>query len=73
MTDSQWFTLASITRRNGMALAIVIGYLVREHKDWFLNLPQLLADAAVQKPEELLWVNEVLRSKAQSILSVLTN
>jgi hypothetical protein len=56
-----------------MALAIVIGYLGKEHKNWFLNLPQLLADAAEQHPEELLWMNEVLRSKAQSILSVNTN
>jgi hypothetical protein len=71
--DSQWFTIAEITRRDGMALAILIGYLSKEHKEWFLNLPQLLADAAVQYPEELLWVNEVLRSDAQSILSVLTN
>jgi hypothetical protein len=62
--DCQWLTLAEITRRDGMALSIVIGYLGREHKNWFLNLPQLLADAAIQHPEELLWVNEVLRSNA---------
>ncbi|NJL09963.1 MAG: hypothetical protein HC908_06615, partial [Calothrix sp. SM1_7_51] len=41
--DCQWSTLAEITRRNGIALTIVIGYLGKEHRDWFFNLPQLLA------------------------------
>ncbi|MBW4510735.1 MAG: hypothetical protein KME64_30090 [Scytonematopsis contorta HA4267-MV1] len=71
--DCQWLTLASITRRNGMALIIVIGYLGKDHRDWFFNLPQLLADAAIRHPEELLWVNQVLRSQAESLLTVLSN
>jgi hypothetical protein len=71
--NCQWLTLASITRRNGMALTIVIGYLGKEHRDWFFHLPQLLADAAIRHPEELLWVNQVLRSQAESLLTVLLN
>ena len=56
--EEQWNTLAEITRRNSKTLAIVIGYSGKEHKDWFLNLPQLLANVAVYNSEELEWVNK---------------
>ncbi|MEL6166200.1 MAG: hypothetical protein AAFR37_21460, partial [Cyanobacteria bacterium J06628_3] len=51
--EEQWNTLASITLRNSKALMVVIGYSKKEHKDWFFNLSQLLADAALENPEEL--------------------
>ncbi|NJL11330.1 MAG: hypothetical protein HC908_17480, partial [Calothrix sp. SM1_7_51] len=71
--DQQWLTLAEITKRNSRALIVVIGYTGPETKEWFFNLPKILAEAAVQHPEELLWVNGVLRSQAESLLTVLAN
>ncbi|MEO0843952.1 MAG: hypothetical protein AAF063_34445, partial [Cyanobacteria bacterium J06643_5] len=62
--EEQWNTLASITLRNSKALMVVIGYSKKEHKDWFFNLPQLLADAALENPQELDWVDKRLRSEA---------
>ena len=62
--EEQWNTLASITLRNSKALMVVIGYSKKEHKDWFFNLSQLLADAALENPEELGWVDKRLRSEA---------
>ena len=65
----QWNTLAQITRRNSRNLAVVIGYSGALHKDWFFNLPKLLAYAALENPEELDWVSERLRSEALSIIA----
>ncbi|MEM1395573.1 MAG: hypothetical protein AAGG00_20250, partial [Cyanobacteria bacterium P01_H01_bin.150] len=42
----------------------VIGYSKKEHKDWLFNLSQLLADAALENPQELEWVDKRLRSEA---------
>ncbi|MEM1395670.1 MAG: hypothetical protein AAGG00_20760 [Cyanobacteria bacterium P01_H01_bin.150] len=67
--EEQWNTLASITLRNSKALMVVIGYSKKEHKDWFFNLSQLLADAALENPEELGWVDKRLRSEALLIIS----
>ena len=50
----------------------VIGYSKKEHKDWFFNLSQLLADAALENPEELDWVDKRLRSEALLIISNMT-
>jgi len=65
----QWNILAEITRRNSKALMIVIGYSGKEHKDWFFDLPQLLANAASKNPQELEWVDKRLRSEALLIIS----
>lgn len=65
----QWNSLAEITRRNSRALMIVIGYSGKQHKDWFFNLSQLLADAVLENPEELEWVDKRLRSEALEIIS----
>ena len=67
--EEQWNTLAQITLRNSKALMIVIGYSGKQHKDWFFNLPQLLADAVLENPEELDWVDKRLRSEALLIIS----
>ncbi|MCJ8283225.1 MAG: hypothetical protein MJK14_26355 [Rivularia sp. ALOHA_DT_140] len=67
--EEQWDTLASITLRNSKALMVVIGYSKKEHKNWFFNLSQLLADAALENPEELDWVDKRLRSEALLIIS----
>lgn len=61
-------TLAQITRRNSKILAVVIGYSRGEHKEWFFNLPKLLAYAALENPEELEWVSERLPSEALLII-----
>ncbi len=65
----QWNALAQITRRSSKALMIVIGYSGKEHKHWFFSLPQLLANAALDNPEELEWVDKRLRSEALLIIS----
>lgn len=67
--SEQWNTLAKITHRNNQALMVVIGYLGKEHKDWFFNLPQLLANAALDNPQELQWVDKRLRSQALLLIS----
>ncbi|MEL6461681.1 MAG: hypothetical protein AAFQ91_26200 [Cyanobacteria bacterium J06621_15] len=67
--EEQWNTLASITLRNSKALMVVIGYSKKEHKDWFFNLSQLLADAALENPQELDWVDKRLRSDALLVIS----
>jgi hypothetical protein len=65
----QWNTLAQIIRRNSKVLMIVIGCSGKEHKDWFFNLPQLLANAALDNPEELEWVDKRLRSEALLLIA----
>ena len=70
--EEQWNTLVSITLRNSKALMVVIGYSKKEHKDWFFYLSQLLADAALENPEELEWVDKRLRSEALLIISNMT-
>lgn len=67
--EEQWNTLASITRRNSKALAVVIENSGNEYKDWLLNLSQLLAKAVLENPEELDWVDERLREEALLIIS----
>ncbi|MBV6622365.1 MAG: hypothetical protein KI793_05310 [Rivularia sp. (in: Bacteria)] len=67
--SQQWNALAEITRRNSKALMVVIGYSGKEHSEWFFNLNQLLADAALDNPEELEWVDKRLRSEALSLIA----
>ncbi|AFY58638.1 hypothetical protein Riv7116_6291 [Rivularia sp. PCC 7116] len=67
--SEQWNTLAQITRRNSKALMVVVGYSGKEHSEWFFNLPQILADAALDNPEELDWVDKRLRSEALLLIS----
>jgi hypothetical protein len=67
--SEQWNTLAEITRRNSKALMVVAEYSGKEHSEWFLNLPQLLADAALDNSEELEWVDKRLRSEALLLIS----
>ena len=67
--EEQWNTLAQVTRRNSRTLMIVIEYSGKKYKDWFFNLPQLLADAVLENPEELDWVDKRLRSEALLIIS----
>ena len=67
--SEQWSTLAEITRRNSKALMIVVGYSGKEHSEWFFDLPQLLADAALKNSEELEWVDKKLRSQALLLIA----
>ncbi len=67
--SEQWDTLAEITRRNSKALMVVVGYSGKEHSEWFFNLPQLLADAALKNSEELEWVDKKLRSQALLLIA----
>ena len=67
--SEQWNTLAEITCRNSKALMIVVGYSGKEDSEWFFNLPQLLADAALDNPEELEWVDKKLRSDALLLIA----
>ncbi|MGB3640428.1 MAG: hypothetical protein WBA39_23070 [Rivularia sp. (in: cyanobacteria)] len=67
--SEQWNTLAEITCRNSKALMVVVRYSGKEDSEWFLNLPQLLADAALDNPEELEWVDKRLRSQALLLIS----
>jgi len=70
--EEQWNTLALITLRNSKALAVIIGNLGEEYKDWLLNLPRLFANAVLENPEELDWVDKKLRSEALLIISNMT-
>ncbi|BAY87764.1 hypothetical protein NIES267_72880 (plasmid) [Calothrix parasitica NIES-267] len=70
--EEQWNTLASITYKDINALAIVIENSGTYHKEWLLNLPRLLADAVLENPEELEWVDKQLRSEALSLISKIT-
>lgn len=65
----QWNTLADITQRKNKALMVVIGYSGKEHADWLMNLPQLLANAALINPQELEWVNKRLCTEALQLIS----
>lgn len=65
----QWNALAEITRRNIEILQLLVKCSRKEGSEWFLNLPQLLADAALNNPEELEWVNKKLRSQAMLFIS----
>ena len=67
--EEQWNNLASITRRNSKALLFLIGNSGKEYKDWLLNLPQLLANAVLDNPEELDWVDKRLRSEALLLIA----
>ncbi len=67
--SEQWNTLAEITRRNSKALMVLKGYSGKEHSEWFFDLPQLLADAALDNPEELEWVDKKLRSEALLLIA----
>ncbi|MGB7379288.1 MAG: hypothetical protein WA959_22340 [Rivularia sp. (in: cyanobacteria)] len=67
--SKQWNTLAEITRRNSKALMVLKGYSGEEHSEWFFDLPQLLADAALDNPEELEWVDKKLRSQALLLIA----
>ena len=67
--SEQWNTLAEITARNSKALMVMVGYSGKENSQWFFNLPQLLADAALNNPEELEWVDVILRSDALLLIS----
>ncbi|NJO63197.1 MAG: hypothetical protein HC836_34750 [Richelia sp. RM2_1_2] len=62
--SEQWKVFTDITKRNSFALAVIIGYSVKENKKWLSNLPQLIADAAITNPIELEWVGNRLRTEA---------
>lgn len=68
--SEQWNSLAKITRRNTKALMVIAGYSGKEDSEWFFNLPQLLANAALDNPEELEWVDKRLCSQALLLISV---
>lgn len=70
--EQQWLTLAEITKRNSNALVIFMDFIDKDTKEWFFNLPVLLAGCAVDHPEELLWVDNVLREEAESMLNIST-
>ncbi|AFY57368.1 hypothetical protein Riv7116_4961 [Rivularia sp. PCC 7116] len=63
-TCDTWESIATVTQRDSMSLAFVVGFLEDEQKAWFENLPKLLADYAVTNPEELMWVDGVTRTRA---------
>lgn len=67
--SEQWNILAEITRRNSEALQLVVKCSGKEDSEWFFNLPKLLADAALDNPDELEWVNKNLRSQALLLIS----
>jgi len=67
--SEQWNALAEITRRNSEVLQLVVTCSGKEDSEWFLNLPQLLADVALNNSEELEWVNKRLRSQALLLIS----
>ncbi len=54
-------------------VAVVTGRLSKEHYAWFDNLPKLLAQAASINPEELEWVDSVLRAKALAVIGFEVN
>ena len=63
-----WESIATVTQRDSMSLAFVIGFLDSEQKAWFENLPKLLAEFAVNHPEELMWVDGVTRTLALAFM-----
>lgn len=67
--SEQWNILAEITRRNSEVLQLVVKCSGKEDSEWFFNLPQLLADAALDNPEELEWVDKRLRSQAMLLIA----
>ncbi len=67
-TCDTWESIATATQCDSMSLAFVIGFLGDEQKAWFENLPKLLAEYAVTHPEELIWVDGVIRTKALAIM-----
>ncbi len=67
-TCDTWESIATVTQRDSMSLAFVIGSLDKEHKAWFENLPKLLASKAETNPEELMWVDGVTRTKALAVM-----
>ncbi|MGF1676717.1 MAG: hypothetical protein ACFCUV_24020 [Rivularia sp. (in: cyanobacteria)] len=67
--SEQWKVFTDITKRNSKALAVIIGYSVKENKKWLSNLPQLIADAAITNPTELEWVGNRLRTEALLLIS----
>ncbi|MGB6299823.1 MAG: hypothetical protein WBF90_27110 [Rivularia sp. (in: cyanobacteria)] len=67
--SEQWNILAEITRRNSEALQLVVKCSGKEDSEWFFNLPKLLADAALDNPEELEWVDKKLSSDALLLIA----
>lgn len=67
-TCDTWESIATVTQRDSMSLAFIIGFLEDEQKAWFENLPKLLAEYAVTHPEELIWVDGVTRTKALAFM-----
>ena len=67
-TCDTWESIATVTQRDSMSLAFVIGLLDDEYKTWLENLPKLLAEYAVTDPEELMWVDGVTRTRALAIM-----
>ncbi|WP_414622795.1 hypothetical protein [Calothrix sp. CCY 0018] len=67
-TSETWESIATVTQRDSTSLAFVIGFLDKEQKAWFDNLPKLLAEYAVTHPEELMWVDGVTRTRALAIM-----
>ncbi|NJN12013.1 MAG: hypothetical protein HC836_43655, partial [Richelia sp. RM2_1_2] len=67
-TCDTWESIATVTQRDSMSLSFVIGFLDDEHKAWLENLPKLLAEYAVVHPEELIWVDGVIRTRALAIM-----
>ena len=67
-TCDTWESIATVTQRDSMSLAFVIGFLEDEQKAWFENLPKLLAEFAVNHPEELMWVSGVTRTRALAVM-----
>jgi|GEM_PF-4859896 len=67
-TCNTWESIATVTQRDSMSLSFVIGFLDDEHKAWLENLPKLLAEYAVAHPEELMWVDGVIRRRALAVM-----
>ena len=67
-TCNTWESIARATQCDSMSLAFVIGFLDDEHKAWLEKLPKLLAEYAVVHPEELMWVDGVIRTRALAIM-----
>ncbi len=68
LTCNTWESIATVTQRDSMSLAFIIGFLEDEQKAWFENLPKLLAEYALTHPEELMWVDGVTRTKALAVM-----
>ncbi|NJN10825.1 MAG: hypothetical protein HC815_23670 [Richelia sp. RM1_1_1] len=67
--SEQWKAFTDITHRKTKALAVIIGYSEKQHKNWLFNLPQLIANAALTNPFELEWVGKRLRTEALLLIS----